>query len=250
MLFRSPYARAGMPATDHRTRFEERWGGWYVTGTHGGQRHRGNSVVRDRNAPDVLDQHDTQNLTSLNKKFDIGPYLQPTSDIVALLTLEHQTRMTNMLTRIGWEYRIAEQEKAAPGAQIRKELDIDIENVARYMVFADEAPLVDTVTGSSTFQKTFPQRGPRDAQGRSLRDYDLKTRLFQYPLSYMIYSDVFDALPKPVQDRVYARLVDILSGKEKSGEYSKLDPAAEKAALQIVAATKKNLPEAWLAAAR
>lgn len=243
-----PYARAGMPATDHRTRFEERWGGWYVTGSHGGQRHRGNAMVRDRNAPDVLDQRDTQNQTSLAKKFDIGPYLQPTSDIVALLTLEHQTRMTNMLTRIGWEARIADYEKAQPGAQIRRELDLDIENVVRYMVFADEAPLVDTVTGSSTFQKTFSQRGPRDPKGRSLRDFDLNTRLFKYPLSYMIYSDVFDALPKLVQDRVYARLVEVLSGKDTSGEYNKLDPAARKAALEILASTKKNIPDTVRAA--
>jgi hypothetical protein len=245
-----PYARAGMPATDHRTRFEERWGGWYVTGTHGGQRHRGNAMVRDRNAPDVLDQHDTQNQMNLNKKFDVGPYLQPTSDIVALLTLEHQTRMTNMLTRIGWEYRIAEQEKAAPDSQLRKDLAIDIENVVRYMTFADEAPLVDTVIGASTFQKTFPQRGLRDEKGRSLRDYDLQTRLFKYPLSYMIYTELFDALPKPVQDKVYSRLIEVLSGKDQRPEYAKLNPEASKAALQILAATKKNVPETWLAAAK
>ena len=245
-----PYARAGMPATDHRTRFEERWGGWYVTGTHGGQRHRGNSVVRDRNAPDVLDQRDTQNLTSLEKKFDIGPYLQPTSDIVALLTLEHQTRMTNMLTRIGWEYRIAEHDKLPVGSQLRKEIDVDIENIVRYMVFADEAPLVDTVTGSSTFQKTFPQRGPRDPKGRSLRDFDLTTRLFKYPLSYMIYSDVFDAVPAPMRDRIYNRLIEVLSGKDQSADYAKLNPAARKAAMEILAATKKNVPDVWLAAAK
>jgi hypothetical protein len=245
-----PYARAGMPATDHRTRFEERWGGWYVTGTHGGQRHRGNSVVRDRNAPDVLDQRDTQNLTSLEKKFDIGPYLQPTSDIVALLTLEHQTRMTNMLTRIGWEHRIAEHDKLPAGSQLRKEIDVDIENIVRYMVFADEAPLVDTVTGSSTFQKTFPQRGPRDPKGRSLRDFDLTTRLFKYPLSYMIYSDVFDAVPAPMRERIYSRLIEVLSGKDQSADYAKLNPAARKAAMEILAATKKNVPDVWLAAAK
>ena len=45
------------------------------------------------------------------------------------------------------------------------------------------------------FQKKFAERGPRDAKGRSLRDLNLKTRLFEYPVSYMIYSEAFDNLP-------------------------------------------------------
>ena len=37
----------GTVVTDHRTPLAERWGGWYVTGTHGAQAHRGNAVARD-----------------------------------------------------------------------------------------------------------------------------------------------------------------------------------------------------------
>ncbi len=221
-----PFARLGMPATDHRTRFDERWGGWYVTGTHGGQRHRGNAVARDRLSPDVLEMRDTQNQTDLSKKFDITPYLEKTSDIVALMTMEHQTRMTNLLTRLNWETRI-----------YGKASDATIEAAARYMTFADEAKLLDTVKGSSTFQQTFPQRGPRDPQGRSLRDYDLQTRLFKYPLSYMIYSDVFDALPAETKDRLYAMVLE------------KIKPEARKEILEIVAPTKPSVPENWKTAA-
>jgi hypothetical protein len=64
----------------------------------------------------------------------------------------------------------------------------------------------------STFTKTFPNRGPRDSDGRSLRDFDLQSRLFRYRLSYMIYSDVFDGLPARLQERVYQRLHDVLTG--------------------------------------
>ncbi|MEI9815209.1 MAG: hypothetical protein WDO18_22305 [Acidobacteriota bacterium] len=234
-----PFARLGMPAIDHRTRIDERWGGWYVTGTHGGQRHRGNAVARDRMAPDVLEMRDTQNVTDLSKKFDIGPYLQKTSDIVALLTLEHQARMTNLLTRLGWETRID-----------GKVSDTTVEAVVAYMLFVEEAPLLDTVKGSSTFAETFPQRGPRDKQGRSLRDFDLETRIFRYPLSYMIYSDVFDALPPQAKDRVYARLLHVLTGKEISPRYSKLKPEMRRAILEIVAETKPTLPQAWMEAVR
>jgi hypothetical protein len=222
-----PFARLGMPATDHRTRFDERWGGWYVTGTHGGQRHRGNAVARDRLAPDVLEMRDTQNQTDLSKKFDITPYLEKTSDIVALLTIEHQTRMTNLLTRLGWEERMN-----------GKASEATIEASAAYMTFANEARLLDTVKGSSTFQQTFPKRGPRDPQGRSLRDFDLETRIFKYPLSYMIYSESFDALSAETKDRLYAKMLE------------KLKPEARKAILEIVVATKPNVPLAWVQAAK
>jgi hypothetical protein len=228
-----PFARLGMPATDHRTRFQDRWGGWYVTGTHGGQQHRGNAVARDRNAPDVLDLHDTQNLMSLNKKFDTGPYLQKTSDLVALMTLEHQTRMTNLLTRLGWRTRVGDDVTA------------DIEATVTYMLFADEAALMAPVAGASTFQQTFPQRGPRDQQGRSLRDFDLKTRIFRYPLSYMIYSEVFDNLPPTVKDRIYARLLQVLTAKDPEQKYAKLTPETRRAILEIVAATKPGVPAEW-----
>ena len=232
-----PFARLGMPATDHRTRFQDRWGGWYVTGTHGGQQHRGNAVARDRYAPDILDLHDTQNITDLSKKFDTSQYLQPTSDIVALLTLEHQTRMTNLLTRIGWRSRIGEDVTA------------DIDATATYMLFGDEAPLLDTVKGASTFQETFPKRGPRDAQGRSLRDFDLKTRIFRYPLSYMIYSDVFDNLPTSVRDQLYKRMLEVLTAKDPGPKFARLTPDVRRAILQIVVGTKPGIPQAWKTAA-
>lgn len=231
-----PFARLGMPATDHRTRFQDRWGGWYVTGTHGGQQHRGNAVARDRTAPDVLDLRDTQNLLSLAKKFDTDPYLEKTSDLVALLTLEHQTRMTNLLTRLGWRSRVGD------------DITADIEATVTYMLFADEAPLLDTVKGVSTFAQTFPQRGERDRQGRSLRDFDLHTRIFRYPLSYMIYSDVFDSLPSTVRDRIYARLLQVLTAKTPEPKFAKLTPDTRRAILEIVAATKPAVPQAWRAA--
>jgi hypothetical protein len=226
-----PFARLGMPATDHRTRFTERWGGWYVTGTHGGQHHRGNAVARDRLAPDVLEARDTQNLTDLSKKFDTAPYLEKTSDIVALLTLEHQARMTNLFTRLGWEERM--NGAASPAT---------LEAAVRYMLFLDEARLMDKVQGNSTFQQTFPQRGPRDAHDRSLRDFDLQTRLFRYPLSYMIYSEVFDELPETIRDRIYARLLEAMT--------EKFTPVARREIVQIVAGTKPTVPDFWLAAAR
>jgi hypothetical protein len=231
-----PFARLGMPVTDHRTRFQERWGGWYVTGTHGGMLHRGNAVSRDRKYPDLLETQGTQNVTDLSKKFDTSLYLEPTSDLVALMTLEHQTRMTNLLTRIAWQHRIAAHDGGS---------EPNIEGLVRYMLFADEAALLDKIEGASTFQRTFPERGPRDSRGRSLRDFDLQKRVFRYPLSFMIYSEAFDQLPDPVRERVYRRLFQVLSGEDQSPAFSKLSAEDRRNIRQILLETKPGLPDYW-----
>jgi len=241
----------GMPAfmgaqmlTDHRSRFEDRWGGWYVTGTHGDMRHLGNAVGHEPDHPEVLDTRGTLNLTSLAKKFDATGYLSGLSDIVALMTLEHQTSMTDLLIRVGWEARVAEHDGTADGPA-RARLDADLESLVAYMLFADEAPLQDKVTGVSTFTKTFAERGPRDRQGRSLRDFDLQKRLFKYPLSYMVYSDAFDGLPESVRTRVYQRLYDVLGGKDQTPKFQRLAAEDRRAALEILRDTKKGLPTSW-----
>ena len=195
--------------TDGTTPIAERWGGWYVTGSTGSQSHFGNNTALvDPLHPGPLSPDAPKNPTSLAELFDISKYLAPTSDVVALLTLEHQTRMTNMLTRIGWDARIALHDNTWDAAK----MDDEIGQLVTYMTFADEAKLPQPVTGASTFTKTFAARGPKDKQGRSLRDFDLKTRLFRYPLSYMIYSPAFDALPDRARTEIYQRLTAALSG--------------------------------------
>jgi hypothetical protein len=230
-----PAFRGGQRITDHRTPFEDRWGGWYVTGTHAGMRHIGNAVGHDTAHPEVLDLRDTQNLTSLTKKFNPQGYLSGLSDIVALMTVEHQTRMTNLMIRTGWEARIAD-----PSGQAQ--FEADLESLVTYMLFADEATLRGPVIGVSTFTKTFAERGPRDHQGRSLRDFDLERRMFRYPLSYMVYSEAFDAMPDSVKERVYRRLYDVLTGRDQSEKFKRLSAEDRRAVLEILRETKPGLP--------
>ena len=216
--------------TDHRSPLEERWGGWYVTGTHGAQKHLGNNVnLVDPLQPGGPAGPDSQNVTSLDAYFNTSRYLVPTSDIIALMTLEHQTRMTNLMTRIGWDARIDPKDP---------NLNSEVEELLGYMLFTDEAPLAAPVAGVSTFAKTFTARGPRDSKGRSLRDFDLKTRLFRYPLSYMIYTPAFDAMPELVRARIRQRLSDILSGKDQTEKFARLSPEDRRAIQEILRDTK------------
>ena len=106
LLVRSVYPEAsGMPLfsagtfrTTDASPFKERYGGWYVTGMHGSQRHMGNLIVRDGDDPENLDLGRGANVTSLAGKFDMSPYLVRTSDVVALMVLAHQTQVHNLLT--------------------------------------------------------------------------------------------------------------------------------------------------------
>ena len=149
--------------TDHRSSLSDRWGGWFVTGLTGEQQHEGNAVAPNPDRPAVLDRHNSQNLTSLDSRLDVSGYPKPTSDIVALMTLEHQTRMTNLITRIGWETRIAAADGKSDAVQPR--LEFVANELTAYMLFADEAPLHERVQGVSTFTNTFPARGPREPPG-------------------------------------------------------------------------------------
>ncbi|HTA45252.1 MAG TPA: hypothetical protein VK789_22545 [Bryobacteraceae bacterium] len=243
-----PASRTHNPTTDQRTQIQERWGGWYVTGLTGGMNHKGNAVAIDSAHPDVLDMRASQNLISLAKKFDPAGFMSQTSDIIALMTLEHQTRMTNLLLRAGWDARVAEYDAAhgKPGDDnVNARMAADVEEIVDYMLFVKEARLYDQIEGVSTFSRTFPERGPRDKQGRSLRDFDMEKRMFRYPLSYMIYSAAFDAMPDPVRERVYQRLYDVLSGKDKSEKFSRLSADDRSNILEIVRETKPDLPPYW-----
>jgi hypothetical protein len=235
--------------TDDRTTLEERWGGWYVSGTTGSVVHLGNNPeLTDPLNPGRSLKEGTQNVTDLSDRFNTARYLAPTSDIVALMTLEHQTRMNNLMTRIGWDARIALREgKGTMAAADRDRINTEIEEMVGYMLFADEEPLKQPVKGVSTFTKTFAERGPRDGKGRSLRDLDLQKRLFRYPLSYLIYSSAFDGMPDVVRERVYQRLYDVLSGKDKSPTFAGISAADRAAVLEIVRATKLKLPSYWQA---
>lgn len=229
--------------TDHRSPITERWAGWFVTGSAGTSRHLGNAPVTDRNLDEVRVEDANLNLANLSTRFDTAGYLSPLSDVVALLVFNHQLRMMNLLTRIGWEARTLAHDGRSDAAVATALRNTAIETVD-YMVFVDEAPLAG-VTGSSGFAESFGKRGPRDSKGRSLRDLNLKQRLFTHPCSYMIYSEAFEQLPAAAKRAVYVRLWDVLSGTERAPKYARLSAADRDAIIEILRDTKKDLPASF-----
>lgn len=237
----SPKLILGGFATDHRSPFEERWGGWYVTGAMEHGRHMGNAMLADPEHPESMITPQTLYVASLEGKFDAKAYLSSYSDIVALLVFDHQMYMTNLITRVGWEVRCALYDKLA-GAEFNALLRDSTKELVDYLLFVDEAPLPGPVHGTSGFAEKFAAQGPFDAHGRSLRQLDLRTRLLRYPCSYLIYSQAFDSMPGPARDAVYARMWQILSGAEKGIRYARLSLADRQAIVEILRDTKPGLP--------
>jgi hypothetical protein len=295
LLVRSVYtASDGTPLSQvdgfvngHRSPLEQRWGGWYVSGTHAGALHLGNLCSTNRDNPERLDLKAGANVTDLRKRFESTLYPSPHSDVVALLVLEHQVRMQNLLTRANLETRAALEEEAensekpalkrtglpsasgatfvalrpasgqpqgrseegAPSRSLsdwaQQRIALAGETLLEYMLFRDEAPLKGRVTGTSSFAREFERRGPRDAKGRSLRDFDLQMRLFRYPCSFMIYSAAFDSLPQPMKNYLWGRLEQIVAGNDKSATYATLKAEDRVALLEILIETKPEFA-AWL----
>jgi hypothetical protein len=218
--------------SDHRSPFAERWAGHYVTGRHGAMTHLGNATS--------VTTTETMNVQSVSDRFDTGRYVSPHSDIAALLVFDHQMRMTNLLTRIGWDARVAlyagRQDAAAIIAAAAAE-------VVDYLLFVDETPLPARITGTSGFAQKFAADGPADRKGRSLRQLDLSRRLLTYRCSYMIYSAAFDALPIQARDAIFRRLWDVLSQRETGAKYARLPLADRRAIVEILRDTKPNLPD-------
>jgi hypothetical protein len=231
---------------DESTPLKQRWGGWYVTGTHGNRRHMGNVWFEEDNEhPERLDPESGANVVSLMGRFDVSAYATPHSDLVALTILAHQTHLHDLISRVNWETRLALHEQGAAADASRQRISNAVEILLRGMLFTNETRLEAPVQGTSAFATEFVALGPRDRNGRSLRDLDLNRRMFRYPCSYLIYSEAFNALPKPALDYFYQRLWEVLTGKDTNEVFGGLTRPDRQAILSILRQTKDDLPSYW-----
>jgi hypothetical protein len=235
-----------------KTPLKSRWGGWYVTGTHGSQVHLGNMLIRAMTDFPRLEELRVGNIETVEGLFDTKPYATNKSDIVALLILEHQVNAHNAITRANYDVRTAidrergvakakdgyEQPLAALAPALRRSVEEAVEPLAQTLLFADEIGFTAPIGGDPAFAKQFASRAVRDSSGRSLRDLDMGTRMFRYPLSYLVYSPAFDALPRAAREAVYARFAAVLKGEDLSEPFAAVGAADRAATLEVLSATK------------
>jgi len=134
--------------------------------------------------------------------------------VVALMVHDHQTHMHNFITRLYFETRIM-MYRYGHIRYLRHQVD----GFLRYLLFVEEAELSSPVKGQSGFFEWFESQGPFDKKKRSLRQFDLQSRLFKYPCSYLIYSKSFAAIPDEMGLHILQRLYDILTGKDHSESF-------------------------------
>ncbi|MEZ6142735.1 MAG: hypothetical protein R3B84_19410 [Zavarzinella sp.] len=252
-----PNFASGSYRTDATSDFSKRFGGWYVTGTHGNQRHLGNQIFTSNEARQekpVFD--DAQNLTSLSKRFTSAMYLTPHSDLVVLMVLAHQTSMHNRIARATLETRLAIHQQTEILKALKEPPDTMLDStksriksvgdsLLECLLFSEEYRLTDPIKGTTTYADDFSKRGPHDKEGRSLYQLDLQRRLLKYPCSYLIYSDSFQKLPAPIAEYVLKRLYQILTDQDSDRAYQHLSKADKTAILEILRGTLPNLPEYW-----
>lgn len=242
-----PEFGSGTFTTDHTSPLKERWGGWYVTGTHGDMRHMGNAIFDKYEGH--LDREKGANAKSLDDFLSTEAYLSGHSDIVALMVMEHQTQMHNAIASANYETRRALHQSLSMNKLLDREPDFvsetskrrinsSVDRVLKHLLFCDEFALESPVAGTSGFSKEFESCGITDSRGRSLRQLDMKTRLFQFPCSYMIYSAAFDALPDEVRNPLLVRLRSILESNGDSEQFSHLSATDRKNILDILTETK------------
>jgi hypothetical protein len=256
----APNRQLGDYTSDHRSAFEHRWGGWYVTGNVDAVRHLGNATYAYAGDPEAKPVKTALDPASVPGGAGSGSYLTPYSDAAALMVFEHQVRMINLITRVGWETRLVLHQQRSPDTLLdvslasRQDLRALLRDTARelvdYLLFVEEEPLPGRIRSTSGFAEKFAGRGPHDRRGRSLRQLDLTRRLMRYPCSYMIYTQAFDALPAETLDAVYRRMWQVLSGADPDQKYARLALADRRAIVEILRETKKGLPEYFGAVTR
>lgn len=218
----------------------ERWAGWYVTGQHGAQTHLGNLIGERAFERQLKEPNYLGNLAELSRFIEVEKYPAPGSDITALMVLEHQAHMHNYITRLHYEAQLM----LAMYGHVRY-LKNQISAFLRCLLFTEETPLTAPIVGNPEFAREFAAAGPRDHLGRSLRDLDLRTRMFRYPCSYLIHSPAFDALPHEIREVLLGRLYDILTGQETDRQFAGIKEEDRRAILEILRETKKGLPASW-----
>lgn len=256
VMARSVYAGYdGMPKltngtflTTPKSPINERWGGWYVSGTHGKMRHMGNEPARGTDQDPKIDMEKGANVTDLSRYFEPDVVLTPHSDIVALMVAEQQMAIQNQITRVNFAtknalrddviYKPSELVDGKHSAGALSRIKNACEPLIQALLCSGEVALTSPIKGSTSFASDYAAAAPKDKKGRSLGQLNLQSRVLEYSCSPMIYSSAFDGLPVEAKTQIFKRLHEILDGKDTSKPFAHLTDQGRKAIAEILSETK------------
>lgn len=224
----------------HHIPLGDRFGGWHLTGGHHLREHHANLMGTSVPGRGIEKQK-----VEPGQMSDLGLHLRPTSDILPHLVHEHQLGFENRVFHAAYLMRqwLAEGRGSLP-MRVKPEFEELAEELARYILFVDEAKLPERgIEGDADFVRDFQRNRREAAGGLALKDFDLKTRLFKHRCSYMLYTDSWQKLPAVLKERVYFRMAEGL--REQNPTYRHLEPAEKLAIRAILKQTLPGLPSWW-----
>lgn len=215
----------------HSVPLEDRLGGWHVTGEGAIKKHRGNVIGKLSPAGLKLTRYIPGEAFSWNN------YLTKTSDMLAHLIHEHQIGFINLVVEATYRTRHAlHQSNGNLTPEQQQTIDQLAQQVVRYTLFADEVPLPPGgVPGDPEYKAAF-QKHNRHAlpnNGPSLRDLDLRNRMFRYRCSYMVHTPLWQGMPAPLKQRVDHHLAAALDPNRPHPDYSYLS-SVEKQTIRAI----------------
>jgi len=196
-MFTNPEGKpeSGLPLVDHTTPYDQRWGGWYVSGEQLPPRHRGNLTTAAAREIYETGMAAAPLATGQLPRATVR-HLQETSDVVALLVHDHQTRFQTLLTRLRYEHELARPLDTLP-------------DFVRTLVLWHEPPRPQPVVGRDDYRAWFESAGAADF--RPLRQLDLRTRLLRQPLSWLVATPQFQQLPAPLRQAIHVAALRLVA---------------------------------------
>ncbi|GEP41297.1 hypothetical protein BGE01nite_05880 [Brevifollis gellanilyticus] len=226
----------------HQIPLDQRFGGWHLTGGH-------HLETTHANLMGVSTDAGKFNKVSAEpgQMWNIESHLLPTSDILPNLVHEHQLGFENRVFHAAYVMRALHPEGCGMlPSSAKPEVEKLADELARYILFTDEAKLpAKGIDGDPAFARDFARNRKPTKGGASLKDFDLKNRLFKYRASYMLYTESWQKLPPALKERVYYKMAEGLRD-QNPGPVGKHLPVEERHAIRaILKETLPGLPGWW-----
>lgn len=245
---------SGTHIVSDATPHSERFGGWWVTGKHLALNHEGNAFVRGSGGMDnPLRANRTPEKLPAGM-IDLKDYMAGTSDVVAQLILQHQTVVHNRITAVTYGTTLALADDASIGESLGNKpgellgstlsrIRSSCDTLLDALFFVDEAPFPAPIDGNKRTIIDFVKQGPRDPNQQTLRQLDLRTRLFRYRLSFLVHSDGFRQMPLQARSYCWIRIKAALTNADDRLT-AKLDASERKTIHEILYATEREFRDA------
>ena len=217
----------------HEIQFKDRFGGWHITGHNP-------FPISWANQIGVMSNNKVGRIPNPpGKYFKWEKYPTKSSSIISHLLLEHQVGFTNRCIDIIYRYRelISKTSNLEIDQKRKKFISQGTGKLLNYLLFKNEVPLENfRITSNDAFLNDFQTSSNNSSK---LRRLNLKSRLFDYRCSYMIFSNSFSGLPLEFKIELFNQLFKIMAPKQKSvpDEFSYLEEKEREIIHQVLTAS-------------